>query len=175
MKSFFNLLKLHLHHENLFCVRWVLCTSCCVGVTLTNTKANHGFVLYDQLNKTKSHSHQSQINKTQVAYNFCFHLSLQKTRHFQRTYLNPYLPKTLQSKKLTTKISSQTEFTMIRRLSAHNRHLKQDDAFNRTWWSVLSIDKLVTWQHLSIERIGGHVVLKASSCLRSLITDRRLT
>ena len=51
-----------------------------------------------------------------------------------------------------------------------NRHLEQDDAFNRTWWSVFSIDKLVTWQHLSIERTDGHVVLKASSCLRSLMT-----
>ena len=39
------------HFESLFCVRCVLCTSCCVGVTLTNTKANLGFVLYDQLNK----------------------------------------------------------------------------------------------------------------------------
>ena len=57
----------------------------------------------------------------------------------------------------------------IRRSDEVNRHLKQDDAFNRTWWSVLSIDKLVTWQHLSIERIGGHVVLKASSCLRCLM------
>ena len=56
-----------------------------------------------------------------------------------------------------------------------NRHLKQDDTFNRTWWSVLSIDKLVTWQHLSIERTGGHVVLKASSFLRSpMRTNRRL-
>ena len=45
--------------------------------------------------------------------------ALQKTRHFQRTSLNSYLPKMLQSKKLTTKISSQTEFTMSRRLSAH--------------------------------------------------------
>ena len=41
--------------------------------------------------------------------------TLQKTRHFQRTNLNRYLPKMLQSKKLTTKISSQTEFTMSRR------------------------------------------------------------
>ena len=46
---------------------------------------------------------------------------------------------------------------------------REDDAFNRTWWSVLSIDKLVTWQHLSTERTGGHVMLKASSCLRSLV------
>ena len=51
----------------------------------------------------------------------------------------------------------------------HNRHLKQDNAFNRTWWPVLSIDKLATWQHLSVERTDGHVVLKASSCLRSLM------
>ena len=93
-----------------------------MGVTLTITKANPGFVLYDQLNKATSLSHQSHINKTQVAYHFCFYLSLQKTRHFQRTNLNLYLPKMLQSKKLTTKISRQTEFTMSRRLSAHNKH-----------------------------------------------------
>ena len=47
------------------------------------------------------------------------------------------------------------------------RDLKQDDAFSRTWWSVLSTNKLVTWQHLSAERTGHHVVLKASSCLVS--------
>ena len=87
---------------------------------LTNTKANPGFVLYDQLNKATSLSHQSQINKTWVACHFCFYLSLQKARHFQRTKLNLYLPKMLQSQKLTTKISSQTELTMSRRLSAHN-------------------------------------------------------
>ena len=60
-----------------------------------------------------------------------------------------------------------------RRSNVKNRHLKQDDALNRAWWSVLSIDKLVTWQHLSIERTGGHVVLKASSCLRSLMSAGR--
>ena len=49
------------------------------------------------------------------------------------------------------------------------RDLKQHDAFNRTLWSVLSIDKLVTWQHLSVERTGRHVVMKALSCLNSLI------
>ena len=48
--------------------------------------------------------------------------------------------------------------------------LKQPDAFNRTWWLVLSIDELVTWQHLSIEGTGHHVVLKASSCLKSIST-----
>ena len=44
------------------------------------------------------------------------------------------------------------------------RRLRQDVR------SVLSIDKLVTWKHLSVETTGGHVVLKASSCLRSLIS-----
>ena len=29
--------------------------------------------------------------------------------------------------------------------------------------------KLVTWQHLSVERTGHQVALKASSCLRSLL------
>ena len=53
--------------------------------------------------------------------------------------------------------------------SGDNRHFKQDDAFSRVWRSVISIDKLITWQHLPIKRNGGHVVLKASSCLRSLI------
>ena len=59
------------------------------------------------------------------------------------------------------------------RRSLDIRHLKQDDAFNKTWCSVLSINKFVTWQHLSIERTGGHVVLKASSCLRSLLPNQR--
>ena len=59
----------------------------------------------------------------------------------------------------------------LKRRSQNNRHLKHYDAFSRTWWSALSIDKLVTWQHLSIEKIGGHVVLKASSCLTFLLGD----
>ena len=57
----------------------------------------------------------------------------------------------------------------------HIRHLNQDDTFNTTWWSVLSIDKLVTWQHLPIERTGHHVVLKASSCSRSLLKKLNVT
>ena len=121
-KSLHDLSASNRHFESLFCFYCVLYTSCCVGVTLTNTKANSGFVLYDQLNKATSLSHQSQINKTQVAYHFCFYLSLKKTRHFQRTNLNLYLPKMLQSKNLTTKLSSQTEFTLSRRLSAHNKY-----------------------------------------------------
>ena len=48
------------------------------------------------------------------------------------------------------------------------KDLKQQVAFNRMWWSVLSIDKLVIWHYLSIERTGHNVVLKASSCLRYL-------
>ena len=59
--------------------------------------------------------------------------------------------------------------TFVRR----TRDLKRHDAFNRTWWSVLSTDKLVTWQHLSVEITGHHIVLKASSCLRSLISTIR--
>ena len=56
------------HFESLFWVRCFLCTSFCVGVTLTNTKANPGFVLYDQLNKATSLPHQSQMNKTQILF-----------------------------------------------------------------------------------------------------------
>ena len=45
----------------------------------------------------------------------------------------------------------------------------RDNAFNKTWWSFLSNDTLVIWQHLPTETTGHHVVLKASSCLlRSL-------
>ena len=51
--------------------------------------------------------------------------------------------------------------------------IKQHDAFNRTWWSVFPVDGLVTCQHLLIERTGYHVVLKASSCLSSLMLLRR--
>ena len=69
---------------------------------------------------------------------------------------------------------SSTVKLSVKALSLDNRHLKQDDAFNRTWWSVLSIDKLVTWQQLSTERTDGHVVFKASSCLRSLIFSPHL-
>ena len=194
---FFNLLKLHLHQEkiispnlyttcvvlvagnhhfeSLFCVRCVLCTSCCVGVTLSNTRADPGFVLYDKLNKATSLFHQSEINKTQVAYHFCFYLSLQNTRHFQRTSLNLYLPKMFQSKKLTTNSPRQTEFTMSRRLLVHNRDLKHDDAFITTRPPVLSIDKCCQVTSLSIEGTDHHVLLKASSCLRCLIGTLSMT
>ena len=46
--------------------------------------------------------------------------------------------------------------------------LKHRDAFNRTWWSVLSIDKLSPGKNLLIERTGGHVVLKASACVEGV-------
>ena len=46
------------------------------------------------------------------------------------------------------------------------RDLKQDDAFNKTSWPVLPIDKCYQVTNLSIERTGHHVLLMASSCLR---------
>ena len=50
------------------------------------------------------------------------------------------------------------------------RHLKHDDAFNTTWPPVLSIDKCCQVTSLSTERTDHHVLLKASSCLRCLLT-----
>ena len=47
--------------------------------------------------------------------------------------------------------------------------LKQGDAFNTMWWPVLSIDKCCQVTSLSIERTDHHVLLKALSCLRSLL------
>ena len=68
---------------------------------------------------------------------------------------------------LTRLLSESTK----RRNHRDNRDLKQHDAFNKTWWSILSVDKLVTWQHLSIKRTGQHVVFKASACSRYLIRN----
>ena len=51
-----------------------------------------------------------------------------------------------------------------------NRDLKEDDAFNTTWWPVLSIDKCYQVTSLSIERTVPHLLLNASCCLRSLIS-----
>ena len=56
--------------------------------------------------------------------------------------------------------------------SPDNRHLKQDDAFNTTWWPVLSIDKCCQVTSFSIERTDHHVLLKASCCLRSAPVTR---
>ena len=47
------------------------------------------------------------------------------------------------------------------------RDLKHDDAFNTTWPPVLSVDKCCQVTSSSIERTDHHVLLKASSCLRS--------
>ena len=44
----------------------------------------------------------------------------------------------------------------------------------RMLWSLLSVDKLVTWQQLSIQRAGHHVVLKSSSFLRSYVHNKNL-
>ena len=49
------------------------------------------------------------------------------------------------------------------------RDLKQDDAFNTTWWPVLSINKCCQVTNLSIERSDHHVLAKASCCLSSLL------
>ena len=54
------------------------------------------------------------------------------------------------------------------------RHLKHDDAFNRTWPPILSIDKCCQVTSLSIERTDHHVLFKASSCLRCLVSSRYL-
>ena len=60
--------------------------------------------------------------------------------------------------------------------SRTDRDLKQDDVFNTTWLSVLSIDKCYQVTSFSTERTDHHVLLKASCCLKSLIlTVRRLS
>ena len=46
--------------------------------------------------------------------------------------------------------------------------VKHDDVSSTTWWSVLSTDKCCQVTDLLIERTDHHVLLKASSCLRSL-------
>ena len=57
-----------------------------------------------------------------------------------------------------------------------SRHLKHDDAFNRRWPPILSIDKCCQVTSLSIERTDHHVLLKTSSCLRCLVirTERKI-
>ena len=49
------------------------------------------------------------------------------------------------------------------------RDLKQDDAFNRMWWPVLSTDKCCQMTSLSVEITDNNVLLKLSCCLRSLL------
>ena len=58
----------------------------------------------------------------------------------------------------------------MERFTVDNRDLKHDDAFNTTWPPALSIDKCCQVTSLSIERTDHHVLLKASSCLRCLIS-----
>ena len=57
----------------------------------------------------------------------------------------------------------------VRRCSVVIRDLKHDDAFNKTWLPVLSIDKCCQVTSLSIERTDHHVLLKASYCLRCVL------
>ena len=111
---------------------YVLCTSCSIGITLTKYKCKFRFCSarpndimqhFSDTNQQTTHNSRGitiPIRTLQPNSPFRCHPTLQKTRHFQRTNLNPYLPKMLQSRKLTTKISSQTKFTMSRRHSAHN-------------------------------------------------------
>ena len=58
---------------------------------------------------------------------------------------------------------------ILRKPQGNIRDLKHDDAFNTTWPSVLSTDKCCQVASLSIEITGHHVLLKALSCLRSLL------
>ena len=53
---------------------------------------------------------------------FLFLPTLQITRYFQWTNVDPYFPKMLQSQKTKDKIFNQTEFTMSRHLAAHNNN-----------------------------------------------------
>ena len=110
---------------------YVLCTSCSMESPLPNTNANSDFVHQEPMtlcsisltpinNYTQLTWHSDTNQNPSAKLPISLSSTLQTKRHFQRTNLNPYLPKMLQSKKLTTKISSQTEFTMSRRLSAHN-------------------------------------------------------
>ena len=48
--------------------------------------------------------------------------------------------------------------------------LMPDGAFKTTWWSVLSVDNCCQVTSLSIDRTNHYVLLKASCCLRSLIS-----
>ena len=73
----------------------------------------------------------------------------------------------------STIMPNPSPFYMVPKYPSLNR-VKQHNAFSRTWRSVLSIDKLVTWQHLSVEGTGPHGVLKSSCCFSSLFSRRRL-
>ena len=50
------------------------------------------------------------------------------------------------------------------------RDLRQGNALNTMWWQVLSIGKLCQVASLSTERTDHHILFKASSCLRSLLS-----
>ena len=110
----------------------VLCTSCSMGITLTNYKRKFRLCslatndIMQHFSRTSHLLHRAHVVyqfqlKNLTAWFLPLSPSFQKPRHFQRTNLNPYFPKMLQSKKLRTKISSQTEFTMSQRPAAHNK------------------------------------------------------
>ena len=116
----------------------VLCTSCSMGITLTNCKRKFRRCSPATNDIMQHFFHTSHLLHTaHVVYQLQskpYSLTSPSAFTFfpkNAASLNPYFPKMLQSKKLTTKISSQTEFTMSRRLSAHNK--------NSHWYRITSM------------------------------------
>ena len=113
------------------CVRsvYVLCTSCLLGITHTNFK--QAFWLCSAATSDVFSPTNYQLHITHVAYQYqskYFSLilpllspTLQKNVAFAINQFKPLFAKNAPIKKLTTKISNQTEFTMSRSLSAHDK------------------------------------------------------
>ena len=144
----------HDHHCTAIKVNWpfwwrayVLCTSCSLGITHTNFKqtfwlcsaaTNDVMRLFSptnyQLHITHvAYQHQSKyFNLTPI---FAFTNFTKKKRGisiFRMNQSKPVFAKNAPTKKLTTNISRQTEFTMSRRLSAHN-YFQQVSRKNSEW------------------------------------------
>ena len=108
---------------------YVLCTSCLMGIAFIEYKSNSIFVQQQPMTSCNiSPTHRLHI--THVAYqyqskpysqtpHFAF-IYFTKNAAFPTNQSKPVFAKNAPIKKLTTKISKQTEFTMSRRLSAHN-------------------------------------------------------
>ena len=85
---------------------YVLCTACSIGITLTKYKCNPDFVQQEPMtscnisptivnNYTQLTWHTDTNPNPAAKLPISLSSNLQKTRHFQRTNLNPYLPKML--------------------------------------------------------------------------------
>ena len=100
----------------------ILCTFCVLLVRLEsplpNTNANSDFVYQEPMtscsisltpinNYTQRTWHSDTNQNPSAKLPISLSSTLQTTRHFQRTNLNPYLPKMLQSRKLTTKFQAK--------------------------------------------------------------------